>query len=316
MKRNYLLRLTTSLVLAMGISWLAYNGVIWSDRKYFHSIAKNEFVFLEDTTTYDILLLGSSRVKNMVNPRVVDSVTKLNSFNAGASGANALEMKTILESYLLQHRPPKYMVLTLDLYSLENDRSLQYYPSYITCAASSPIEKALKNEGVHTYLYKYLPFLKLVELNDYYKGIVVKSLKGQTDIGDGDYYYKGYVSNTDVEIEKDELKPLRFFGVTQEGIDAVGDIINICRQKNIELVLTYAPEYKKFIIRGTPTPERIFKVYDSIATVNNIPYLRHENLALSTDPQLFANNGHLNKRGADVYSEVLSEQLITLGFIQ
>ena len=52
MKRNYLLRLTTSLVLAMGISWLAYNGVIWSDRKYFHSIAKNEFAFLAGELPY------------------------------------------------------------------------------------------------------------------------------------------------------------------------------------------------------------------------------------------------------------------------
>ncbi len=103
--------------------------------------------------------------------------------------------------------------------------------------------------------------------------------------------------------------------MSDNGIAAVGDIVNICREKNIELVFTYAPEYKKFIIKGTETPERIFTVYDSIAVANNIPYLRHENLELSSDPKLFANNGHLNRVGADVYSEVLSKQLLSLGLI-
>ena len=310
MKQHYILRLTASLTIALLLSWVAYQLVIKADKKYFHSISKNEFLFLKDTTTYDVLLLGSSRMKNNVNPMVLDSVTGLNTFNAGSSGANAVEVYTILESYLLKHKPPQTVVLALDLFSLESQNALQYYPTYITCNTSPPIETALKTEGVHTSLYKIVPFLKIVELNDYYKGVVYKAAKGETDIAGGDFYYKGFVSNTEQVILDEHPGPRLKFGITEKGLIAVNDIIHKCEMNNITLVFCYAPEYKQLNIRSSLNGVELLALYDSIATVNNIPFLHDEYLDINYMPELFANNGHLNRDGADVYSRLLGLQIL------
>lgn len=310
MLRNYTIRLVTALCLTIFLTWVSYKLIINSDRKYFHVIGNNEFVLLEDTTTYDMLLLGSSRMKNNVNPQIVDSITSLNTYNAGCSGANAVEVNTILQSYLLQHKPPRYIVVALDLFSLESDKHLQYYPTYITCNDSPPIEKALRDEGVPTMLYKLMPFFKVVELNDYYKGVVVKAFMGKTDIEKGDFFYKGFVSNTDQILGGDNMGPQVAFGITDKGIEAVGDIVNTCKEHNINLIFTYAPEYKRLNIKSSLNADRIFEVYDSIAVANNIPFYHDELLDINTERQLFANNGHLNRNGAVVYSVIFSKELM------
>lgn len=315
MKNRYFFRLGLAVSLTLLMTWGTYKVIIRYDKKYFHSISKNEFVLLEDTTSYDMLLLGSSRMKNNVNPRIVDSITKLNTYNAGSSGANLVEINTILQSYLLRHAPPKYIVLALDLFSLESDKHLQYYPTYITCNGSPPIREALKEEGVPTALYQLLPFLKIVELNDYYKGVVVKAMKGETDIAADDFYYKGFVSNTANVITKDEFGPRMKFGITEKGLGAINEIIRVCEKNGTKLVLTYAPEYKRLNVRSAENADEVFAAYDSIARVNNIPFYHDEYLELNQRKELFANNGHLNRPGAEVYSVLFAQGLISKGVV-
>lgn len=316
MKNNYILRLITGIGLGLVITWLAYTAIIGADRRYFNSIQKNEFVFLHDTTYYDVLLLGSSRMKNNINPRIFDSITHLSSYNAGASGACIEEVKIILESYLLKHRPPQYVIMSLDAFSMQVAPPIAYYPTYITCESLPPIAKALKQEGVPVGLYKLLPFLKVAELNDYYKSITPKAYKGETDIAPGDYIYKGYVSNTTGTIGKDALGPKITVDIDKNGLKYLQSIIDICTSENITLVLTYAPEYKRLNVRNTSNGEHVMHLYDSAAAANNLPFYRSDTLALSNDPAYFVNNGHLNRIGADVYSTFFAQQLINDGVLK
>src|SRR5687767_3533259 len=65
---------------------------------------------IEGKNNYDILFIGSSRTYYQVNPRIVDSITKLSSFNAGSDAANLLEMNLFLQCYLKSHQAPKVVV--------------------------------------------------------------------------------------------------------------------------------------------------------------------------------------------------------------
>src|SRR5919202_1086898 len=56
---------------------------------------------------YDILFIGSSRTRMHVNTRVIDSITKWNTYNAGCNGANIIETNLMLQCYLQRQIHPK-----------------------------------------------------------------------------------------------------------------------------------------------------------------------------------------------------------------
>lgn len=314
-KSRYISRFLLALGITLLLTWAAYAVVIRYDRQYFNSISKNEYMLLKDTTYYDILLMGSSRMKNNVNPRYVDSITGLNCYNAGASGANTTELSTILNSYLLRHRAPKYIVLSLDLFSMESFKHLQYYPNYLTCSSTPPVRRALREDGVPTGLYRFLPFLKIVELNDYYKSVVIKAIKGETDIAADDYEYKGFVSNTAKVITEDRPGKVHEFDISEKGVEALGNIILTCREHNIELSFVFPPEYKRLNMQSVVNAEKILATYDSLAMEYSIPFYHDEYLEINERGELFANNGHLNRNGAEIYSAMFAQALITRGIV-
>jgi hypothetical protein len=316
MKQNYIFRLAAALVIGIAVTWIAYIIIIDADKKFFNSIRKNEFIFRDDTTRYDILLLGSSRMKNTVNPRIIDSITGLNSYNAGASGAHISEIKSILDAYLLQHRPPSYIILALDYFALEVHHAVAYYPTYITVNHLEPIDKMLRSEGVHTGMYKIFPFLRLTALDDYYKSIVLQTIRNRDDIADDDFLYKGYVSNTAVTIPRDSLGPAQTIDVQDKGKKILNDLIALCREKNIRLVLTYAPEFRRNNIENISNADSILNHYAQVAMQNNLPFYRHDLLPMCDSPAYFVNNGHVNRIGADVYSYYLAQQIINDSIIK
>lgn len=304
MLNNYIIRLFSAILITIVLSYAAYALIIANDREYFYAIRKNEFMFKQDTTTYDVLMLGASRMKNTLNPRIFDSITGLNSFNAGASAARILEQKMILDAYLLRHKPPKYLLMTLDLAGMETDHYIYLYSDYLTCTDVAPVKKMLDKEGVHTSLYKFFPFLLTVEMNDYYKGIMLRNLARQKEIREDDFIYKGYVSNTTDTIISDKLGNERNGVYNEKSIRALQAIIDTAKKHSIKIVFTYAPEYKSLNAKSVDNMHQMFELFQNIAAKNGIPFHRHDTLPMCMERRYFANNGHVNRIGADVYSRI------------
>jgi hypothetical protein len=310
MRNNHLIRLTIALLITVVIGNIAYSVITANNRKYFHAIRKNEFMFKQDTTAYDVVMLGASRMKNTLNPRIFDSITGLNSYNAGASAARIYEQKMILDAYLLQHKAPKYLLMTLDLVTLETDKYIKLYPDYLTCIDVPAVNELLDKEKIHTTLYQYLPFLVTVEMNDYYKGSIIRNLKHQKDIHEGDFMYKGYVSNTTDTLGRDTLGREAMGQHSDKSIGLLQQLVNTAKQHNIKVVFTYAPEYKDLNIKSVPNADEMLAIYTQFAAKNGIPFHRHDSLPMCLERRYFANNGHVNKIGADVYSRIYAQMFI------
>ena len=310
MRNNHLIRLTIALLITVVIGNIAYTIITANNRKYFHAIRKNEFIFKEDTTTYDVVMLGASRMKNTMNPRIFDSVTGLNSYNAGASAARIYEQKMIFDAYLLQHKAPKYLLMTLDLVTLETDKYIKLYPDYLTCMNVVPVKELLDKEKIHTTLYHYLPFLVTVEMNDYYKGSILRNLQNQKEIHEGDFIYKGYVSNTTDTIAQDKLGNEKDGAYSKQSLQVLQSIVDTARKHSIKIVFTYAPEYKQLNARSVDNMGYMFSLYKAFAEKNGLQFYRHDTLAMCQERRYFANNGHVNRIGADVYSRIYAQLFI------
>ncbi len=265
---------------------------------------------LVKTTNYDLLFIGSSRTHLTVNPRIIDSVCGVSSYNAGIEGGNLFEFNMMLQAYLQNHPAPKWLVVTIDLHSFVSDYTFFDHKQYFSFTKNKVIHQYLNQNGHSTLQLKVFPFLEFTDYDDNTKGYFIKGLLGQSSIPDGDFQYKGYLSNTQKQIvsEGSTLK-LQTIEVSASRKKCLTDMIATCLNNNIKLVFTYAPEYKHTLQAAYSNSNEVFEYVQKIADKNNIPFLRDDSLEICTNPKLFVNAGHLNRDGADVYSRILAEQL-------
>jgi hypothetical protein len=296
---------------------LFYLVIISCCKRTYTSFQKNEEYFRSDLT-YDVLLLGSSRMQHTVNPMMLDKVLYCTSYNAGAEGATIAEINMLLKAGLRLHPKPKMVIVSLDFSALDVKKKFNFYPVYLPYADIPEVKESLQRQGIPTTFYAVFPFMKLTEMDDYYKGAIIKVVTGAKSRASTDVYYKGFESNTSISVSPDKISSEEnaasvpgqtIIPVTDEGISALNDIVRTCGNSQIELVFLYSPEYNFRNQRTIRNFSAIMHLYDSVAIANNIRFLRHDSLPICSEAKYFANPGHLNKNGADVYSTILGEQL-------
>jgi len=272
-----------------------------------HKTERLSELFLNNSK-YDVLFLGSSRTHTSIYPKIIDSICKVNSYNAGAEGANLFEFRLTLEAYLEHHPPPSYVVLTIDLNSFDVKRKFFNSPQYYPFVKNKKIKEALIDNGYHADIVKALPFFNITAYDDYSKGNALKGFVGKYEIPDGDLQYKGYLSNSDRELDSIRVENT-IAQISGDGVASLQRIIEICKKNHTRLVFTYAPEYKFNLQSHTDDAGNVLHYIGDVAKRNNITYYRDDSLQLCSDQKLFANEGHLNRKGSFEYSTILAGKI-------
>jgi hypothetical protein len=220
----------------------------------------------------------------------------------------------IYEAYLQNHPPPKLLLLTIDLSSFSLQRKFFNYTQYFPFLSNKVIDSTLSNNGHNTIPQKMFPFLSITDFDDYSRGNAIKGMtgKGGKQVPEGEFQYKGYLSNSNNTISAtDTSKTITKIEVGNEAINYLNEIIKICKRDNTKLIFTYAPEFNFELQKHISNSSEILAMITLIANENNIEFLRHDSLSICQNPKLFANTGHVNTKGAEEYSKILSEQLLT-----
>lgn len=292
------------------------SGIIRNQLKKFRTHTTERLTeILYNDTDYDILFIGSSRTHTSINPKIVDSVVNCSSYNAGVEGGNLLEFKMTFDAYLINHPPPKYLVLTLDLYSFNLQRPFFNYTNYLDFLDNKIIDSTLCVNDHNTTLFKILPFAKIAEYDDFSKGNALKALiNKENEIKAGEFQYKGYLSNSIIGIIENNIQlPQKVnYAISKTSLKYLKDIITTCKSNNIFLFFTYAPEYKFKLQNNITNKSQIFNEIKNISNVNKILFFRDDSLSICNDSTLFANVGHLNTLGATKYSKVLADRFIII----
>jgi hypothetical protein len=243
---------------------------------------------------------------------VIDSICNVDSYNAGIEGSNLFESYYMLKGYLEKHKSSEYIFLSLDLFSFDLSYKIFNYTIYLSYIDNKAINTMLVENGHPTFAYKYFPFLRLSTLDDYSRGNALKGFAGKTEMLPGDFQYKGFLSNTGLTITNDTSALVRQVDTLKIDPNAsvlLNEIISICKARNIRLLLLYCPEFKFGLQKAYVNSGQVFHFIDSTAKINSINFLRHDSLSICNDPTLFANMGHLNRHGAQVYSRLLAEEI-------
>ncbi|MCM1139495.1 MAG: hypothetical protein NC453_13070 [Muribaculum sp.] len=265
-----------------------------TDKLLFGS-AQTKFDYAVNTSrNSDLVIFGSSRAENHYDTPFINDSLQINAFNLGEPGRGLSYHDAAIRAYLENHQP-KVILLDLladDLSGQINNRVKPLYP-YIDKYPC--IKNVAYNVDQSNKFYLKFKLLRLnSEIFDYIKKLrhpYNTNTLGYTPLQISSSY-------NDVEEKVYDSLTYKVNGVAKH---CLIDIVNVCSEHDVKLVVVYSPEYA---IRNYKIP--ITEVCDSldVTVINDLGF------RLNMDArEYFYDNRHLNKIGAREYSRHIINKL-------
>lgn len=225
-----------------------------------------------------------------------------------------LDYKMTLDGYLINHPPPKLLVLTIDPAAFSHIPTLFDPMQYFLVAKKNEVvAKTLSSTGYKSFILKYIPALSYIYMDDYSKSKALAGLRGQIEITEGEFEDKGYLSNSNKCLDL-----LRYRGDSSDirldtaRIKMFQSIVDTCKKKGIALILTYAPEYRGEFAATIRNFKAFTDLMDEKVKTNDLFFYRDDSLEMNKDSCFFRDIRHVNIAGSIEYSKILGQRLKTL----
>ncbi|PVD52029.1 hypothetical protein DC498_11610 [Terrimonas sp.] len=217
-------------------------------------------------------------------------------------------MDAALQGYLEVHPSPKYVILNYDLGVLSSEKRLYNPIFYYYFLNNKAVYNAVADTDKFTWLYKHFPFMQYLRFNDDIRIEAIKGIMGKHYTFDSNY--KGY-SRMEETIGKFDTTYLHRDSLKYEvrNNDYLNNIINTCRQKDINLIFFVGPVYNHHFDKKYADYSSIIKSSNLFAKENNIPFIRFDSIPLNTSSDNFSDNIHLSEVGSKIFSLILVEKL-------
>jgi hypothetical protein len=259
----------------------------------------------------DIAIMGSSRAWVQINPQILkDSLDKA-VYNFGIDGHNFRIQYLRHAEYLKYNKNPEQIIVSVDEFSFQKKNELVNYQQFLPYM--------LWNEDIYKYTISYKGFNKI----DYYIPLVryfgettsiIHSISVLLNINNHEKLRnKGFKGmdrqwNSDFENAKEEFNQYKIV-LDKESIQLFKCFVEECRKNEIDLTLVYTPLYiegQQFVSNR----DEIINIIEGMANDYNIAFYNYSNDSICFNKSLFYNAGHLNKKGAALFSQKLAHDLM------
>ena len=259
----------------------------------------------------DVIISGSSRAANHFDPREIARVTGLTAFNIGRNGTQTDVQLGVLRAYLEHNRKPRIIIQNLDAFTFVTTRELYDPALYIPYIDDHEIYQTMRKVDVELTQGRYIPLYDYAveDMNfTWWLG-----LKGLVGINPKNTIYLGFKPRD--RAWSDEFDRFRAgnpkgvtFPVQPDGVRVLEDMITLCHENGIQLVLVYSPEYDG-MQRMTKNREEIFAEFRELSKRYNVPFWDYSQWKYVDDTSMFYNSQHMNSRGAEMFSIDIARQL-------
>ena len=263
-------------------------------------------VILYDTTHYDAVFVGTSRVSKCVDPLIFDSITHLHSYNAGLEGASYTVIDIMTRKFIKNHHP-RYVFINLDIYTLENEHSLYDFPQYFPHLKDPDIASFSQRKPELTF-GKYAPFIAISYIDDYLKGAALNEQLGLYPADDLTYAHRGFSPNIDSTYYGDTGLFQIHFTYDTANFKKLDSLCRYCREQQCEVIFILSPIYGSYTDQAQPTLD-FFARLTHLEAANEARRFDHYSDARFTK-DMFANRTHLNRKGADLYTRLLAKEFL------
>ncbi len=254
---------------------------------YRNSAPRNKLQYILNTEneTFDIVFLGSSRVANHIDTKLFDSLSHKKTINLGVLGAglndNYLQLKL-----LIQNNEVNSVYLQID------DNFEREYPTALGTASAMPF---IRNTIIKDHTKRYFENFNTLYYIPFYRYAI-----NDPKIGFRELFFSAVNKAPKIDpsigyIPKYGNRPSQS-GSLPKNIAKKNDILKeiraLCKTNNIELVLFISP-YSSTLKNRDYIEKLKYKVPDLI------------DLTKGYNDSLFYNYGHLNNKGARVFTKHL-----------
>ena len=261
----------------------------------------------------DVVIMGSSRAFVQFNPRIIDSVLHVNSYNLGYNASLVNRQVERYYSYCrIQETEPRAIIYSIDYGTVAGittdfERE-QFYPYFFS---DRDLMEAFDKYQKFSFMEKYIPFWRYCPcFFDFHVYDVLTNPEEKEPL------YKGFKNNKitwdDFLLqEKDSIN----YTCSKEAKQIFEDYIHDMHSKGKNIIFVFSPLYIEFAnkFRGI---DRMYEYYDSIAQKYDIPILDYSNDPICSDTSYFYNAAHLNKIGANIFSLQVSKDIDSLKLLK
>lgn len=262
----------------------------------------------------EILICGASRGFVGINPEIIEKDLGASCFNISQNGARLGTQLAVLRSYLKHNIKPKLIVQELGMYSLTMDEKIFAPFKYLPYLNEVELYEGLNQIDKRLWINKYIPLSNLIYFNTDLQKLLINDYSIQLG-KENDYLTKGFHPNRSKwVIDEEEFleNPKGIYNkIEAEAVGLLDELISLCKEENIKLVLVNTPEYTKIQPLYKYRDEKL-RIITSKATLNNIEFIDYSNSSISRSKEYFYNFTHLNENGAETFTKLLTADLLTI----
>ncbi len=290
--------------------------ILLSIGDYFYSLKSQEsnlynleswYDLMHGKIDADIIVMGNSRAFVQIDPIVLDSALSTTSYNLAIDGSSInrqIEKYNVFRKY---NRKPRVILQNIDhitlLHVVGYERE-QLFPYFW--------DKNIRSEFFSTEPFsiweKYMPFYRyyhnlgrnqIIGLITYRTRRQTKGYLGKIKTWDGSNFRKVDSIN---------------YRANDRSLAMFDDYLAKAKAEGIEVVFVHTPIYIGLTKKLVNSKEMLDK-YKEFADKYNIPILDYRDLYLCFDTTYFYNAMHLNKIGAEIFSDTLACDIKRLGIL-
>ena len=294
------------LVLAFAIDYVVTAGLRKTDiRKY----AVWNDIYASKANA-ELLVMGSSETWTGYSTYILDSMLGVNSYNIAIDGHGFKYQELRYETYRRFNDKPKTLIINLDIpgsldanegYAYERE---QFFP--FICDKRL-IDQVAKDKQI-TLFDRYLPCFRYYGYReDVENGIA--SFFGKRTFNDGNLH-KGYRGDQ-LEWAPASLSLDSIFSAPTKMADDLDKFVRERKAEGINVILVEFPEYYKLRGKFSNLGE-VEGIFRGVAIRNDVHLLDYSYASICYDTLFYYNSSHLNKRGAEAFTELLCHDLDSL----
>lgn len=262
----------------------------------------------------DIIITGSSRAEVQYVPSVLSRHTGLKAFNLGRSGAQGPNIHTgVVRWYLHNNKRPRFLIANVDFGTLRPSHDLYDPVQYTPYLSDAGLYNALRSRRPETWKARYLPLYGY--LADDVENHHYTALQALFGVQRKELYEDGYLGLDADKRWSPKAGEFRwaseraYFSPDPEGVRDFEELLEEARSQGIRTIVVFSPIYQEFAasMRGR---EELMTTFASLATKHSAVFWDYSLYApIGGDTANFKDASHLNRRGANAFSEVLGKRL-------
>jgi len=258
----------------------------------------------------DLAIYGSSRAWVHINPEIIKDSLGLSAYNFGVNGHNFWLQYLRHIEYIENNKSPNVIVHSVDVFTFQKRKGLfnmeQFLPYMLWDKKIKQYTSSYIGFNKADY---YIPLIRYFKEPLAFKIVFEKLFTSQHDYSLRNNGFDSKEKNWNKDHAKARKRRKNYVAKPDSAtLKLYNKFLQECQQNKTKVIIVYTPEYidgQKFVTNR----KKIIDLIKGFAEKYNLEFLNYSNNKICFNKDYFYNASHLNAKGANHFSSILSKDL-------